>query len=83
MPACADLNGAMRKLPSTTFMTSDQHKEVTKARKARDDKDSYAVLGFLQERKPRVPDPFLQNIATDVIDKEDTNFDEGDECPGV
>ena len=44
--ACADINGAMQKLTSTTFMTSEQHEDVTKARKARDDKDSYAVQGF-------------------------------------
>ena len=48
--ACADINGAMQNLTSTTFMTSEQHEDVSKARKARDDKDSYAVLGFLQER---------------------------------
>ena len=59
MPACADINGAMQKLTRTTFMTSKQHDDVAKARKARDDKDSYAVLGFLQERIPFVPDPSL------------------------
>ena len=57
--ACADINGAMQKLTSTTFMTSEQHEDVTKARKAIDDKDSYAVLGFLQELIPFVPDPSL------------------------
>ena len=58
MPACADINGAMHKLTSMTFMTSEQHEDVTKARKAIDDKDSYAVLGFL-ERIPFVLDPSL------------------------
>ena len=59
MPACADINGAMQKLAITIFMTSEQHEDVTKARNARNDKDSYAVLGFLQERIPFVPDPSL------------------------
>ena len=59
MPACADINGAMQKLTSTTFMTSEQHEDVIKARKARDDKHSYAVLGFLQERIIFAPDPSL------------------------
>ena len=65
--ACADINGAMQKLTSTTFMTSEQHEDVTKARKARDDKDSYAVLGFLQEHIIFAPDPSLRNIATGVV----------------
>ena len=65
--ACADINDAMQKLTSTPFMTSEQHEDVTKARKARDDKDSYAVLGFLQERIIFAPDPSLRNIATGVV----------------
>ncbi len=65
--ACADINGAMQKLTSTTFMTSEQLEDVTKARKERDDKDSYAVLGFLQERIIFTPDPSLRNIATGVV----------------
>ena len=36
------------KWTSTTFMTIEQHEDVTKARKARNDRDSYAVLGFVQ-----------------------------------
>ena len=47
---CADINGAMQKLRRTTFMTSDQHKDVTKDRKARDDKDSCMLsLGFFRK----------------------------------
>ena len=65
--ACADINGAMQKLTSTTFMTSEQHEDVTKARKARVNKDSYAVLGFLQERIIFAPDPSLRNIPTGVV----------------
>ena len=65
--ACADINGAMQKLTSTTFMTSEQHEDVTKARKARYDKDSYAVLGFLQERIIFEPNTSLRNIATGVV----------------
>ena len=65
--ACADINGAMQKLTSTTFMTSEQHEDVTKARKSRDDKDSYAVLGFLQERIIFAPNTSLRNIATGVV----------------
>ena len=44
-----------------------KHEDVTKARKARDDKDSYAVLGFLQERVIFAPDPSLRSIATGVV----------------
>ena len=57
----------MQKVASTTFMTSEQHEDVIKARKARDDKQSYAVLGFLRYRIPFVPDSSLWNIATGVV----------------
>ena len=65
--ACADLNGAMQKLTSTTFMTSEQHEDVTKARKARDDKYSYAILGISPGAYYFVPDPSLRNSATGVV----------------
>ena len=41
------INGAIQKLTSTTFMTSEQHEEVIKARKARDDKQSYMSRSIL------------------------------------
>ena len=61
MPACADINGAMMSAHAGVmpFMTSEKHEDVTKAREARDNKDSHAVLGFLQECIPFVPDPYL------------------------
>ena len=65
MPDCADSN-IVNNLTNITYLTSDQHRDVTKARKARYDKDNLAILGFLQERNPFVSDPSLRNIATGV-----------------
>ena len=49
MPACADINSALQELTYTTFVTSEQHKDASNARQARDHKDRVALLGFLQD----------------------------------
>ena len=35
MPACADINNSMQNLTGTNFLMSEQHKDTTKARRAR------------------------------------------------
>ena len=73
MPACADINSAMQELTETTFVTSEQHKDASNARQARDNKDSIALLGFLQDRNPFSPDPSLRNIVTGVVAEDRVN----------
>ena len=73
MPACADINSAVQELTDTMFVTSEQHKDATNARQARDNKDSFALIGFLQDRNPFSPDPSLRNIVTGVVAEDRVN----------
>ena len=52
MPVCAEVNKAMQELTGVNFNTSEQNKDMTKARQARDWKDTHTILGFLQDNSP-------------------------------
>ena len=43
MPACAEINSSMQQLTNVKYSTSEQHKEATCARVARDAKDTHEV----------------------------------------
>ena len=73
MPACADINSAVQELTDTTFVNSEQHKDATNARQARDNKDSVALLGILQDCNPFSLDPSLRNIVTCVVAEDRVN----------
>ena len=64
MPACVEVNKAMQELTNVNYNTGEQYKDMTKARKERDWKDTNTVLGYLQERNPFTPDTSLRNIST-------------------
>lgn len=64
MPACGEVNQAMEGLTGVNYNTGEQNKDMTKARQARDWKDTLIVLSHLQERNPFSSDPSLRNIAT-------------------
>ena len=42
----------MQKVENLHYETSDQHKESTKSRQERDNKDLMTVVNFLNERNP-------------------------------
>ena len=75
MPACADINNAMVDLSGVGFHTSDQHKEVSHARKERDKKDITSILSFLTDRNPFFDDPSLRNIDTGTTADRRVNAD--------
>ena len=75
MPACADINNAMVDLSGVGFHTSDQHKEVSHARKERDKKDITSILSFLTDRNPFLDDPSLRNIDTGTTADRRVNAD--------
>ena len=79
MPACSSVNAAMQTLTEADFVTSDQHKDVTTARQARDDKDARSLLDYLQHRDPFERDTSLQNIATGVTANSTVNVDQARE----
>ena len=66
MPACAEINSSMQQLTNGKYSTSEQHKEATYARVARDAKDTQEVLLYLSQRSQFTAETFLRNIATGV-----------------
>lgn len=75
MPVCAEYNNAMQDLTGTTYSTSDQHKESSPSRIARDQKDIKSLLEFLADRNPFLSDTSLRNIETGEIAVEKVNAD--------
>ena len=75
MPACADINNAMVDLSGVGFHTSDQHKEVSHARKERDKKDITSILSFVTDRNQFLDDPSLRNIDTGTTADRRVNAD--------
>lgn len=79
MSACAEINLSMQNLTGSSFHTSDQHtsgvphKEATRARMERDNKDLQKIIGFLIQRDPFCGDPSLKNIATGVVAEDGVN----------
>lgn len=75
MPACAEINNAMQEVTNTHRHSSEQHKELGPARKAKDTKDMMAVLFFLQQHNPFADDPSLRNIVTGIVADASVNVD--------
>ena len=73
MPACADVSQAMEEFSSTTYMSSEQHKDGTKARISRNNSDMKAV--FIEARNPFDGDPLLRSISSGVVADEIVNVD--------
>ena len=74
-PACAQVNQAMQELTGVNYNTGEQNQDMTKARQARDWKDTLTVLQYLQERNPFTSDPSLRSIATGVHAHSTANVD--------
>ena len=56
----------MQQLTNVKYSTSEQHKEATYARVARDAKDTQEVLLYLSQRSPFTAETSVRNIATGV-----------------
>ena len=54
-PACAQVNEAIQELTGAQYNTSDQHKDLTKARKERDHMDRLNILEYFQDYNPFAP----------------------------
>ena len=66
MPACATINSSMQQLTNVKYSTSEQHKEATYARVARDAKDTQEVLLYLSQKSPFTAETSLRNIALEL-----------------
>ena len=75
MPARAQVNQSMQELTGANYNTVEQNKDMSKARQARDWKDTLAVVQCLHDRNPFGNDPSLRNIATAVHAHSTVNVD--------
>ena len=75
MPACANMNDAMQKFTGVSYETSDQHKDMSKARQARDVNDTLNLISYLAQRDPFVENPSLFNIANGMTAQKGVNVD--------
>ena len=75
IPACADINNSMQNLTGTNFLTSEQHKDTTKARQERDQQDTNTIIRSLSKRSPFYSESSLRNIATGVVADDRVNCD--------
>ena len=64
MPVCAEINKAMQELTGVNYDTSEQNKDITKARQARDRIDTHTIFSYLQENSPFTSDNSLRSIST-------------------
>ena len=75
MPACAEINRAMLELTGVSYSTSEQNKDMTKSRQARDMKDMQTLLVALAERNPFTPNAHLINVMTGVHAESSVNVE--------
>ena len=52
MPACSNINNAMQEFENLQFCTSDQHKECSKSRRERDNKDVKTIFIIFDKQQP-------------------------------
>lgn len=76
MPACANINDAMQKFSGVSYETSDQHKDISKVRQARDVKDTLDLISYLKERDPFKENTSLHNIANGMAAQDGVNVDQ-------
>ncbi len=75
MPACAEINRVMLELTGVSYSTSEQNKDMTKARQDRDWKDTQTLLKYLHERNPFTSEDRLHSISTGVHASSSVNVD--------
>ena len=75
-PVCVEINSSMQQLTNVNYSTSEQHKEATYARVARDVKDTQEVLLNLPQRSPFTAETSLRNITTGVTAAPSVNVHE-------
>ena len=75
MPAYAEISQGMKEFSNTTYLTSEQHKDSTKARISIDNCDMKALAQFLEARNPFDGDQSLHCISSGVVADETVNVD--------
>ena len=75
MPVCASINETMQKFTGVSYETSDQHKDVSAARQARDVSNTVDLIDYLNERDPFIQNDSLFNIANGMTAQESVNVE--------
>lgn len=74
-PLCAEVNNAMQQLTGINYNTSEQHKDLTKARQNKDMSDTCELLEFLESRNPFSDNCCLRSIASGINADSKVNVD--------
>ena len=74
-PASAQINHAMQDFTAVSYTTSEQHKDVSKARQERDTADTLEVLEYLTPRSPFSENSTLHSIASGITADAAVNYD--------
>lgn len=77
-PTCCEINEAVQELTDTTYVTSEQHKDNSEARKKKDAEDIRVMLDYLNDRNPFNKELDLKSIASGVTASE-SNVDKAKE----
>lgn len=75
MPACSEVNFAMQTLSGVTYVTSEQHKDVSKARQKKDVDDTFELLRTLKQLDPFGADRSLRSLISGVTANKAVNVD--------
>ena len=75
IPTCAEVNRSMLELTGVSYSTSEQNKDMTKARQDHDWKDTQTLLKYLHERNPFSSDVSLRSISAGVHASTTVNVD--------
>ena len=75
MPAYAEISQGMEEFSNTTYLTSELHKDSTKARISIDNCDMKALAEFLEAMNPFDGDQSLHCISSGVVADETFNVD--------
>ena len=79
MPVCASINETMQMFSGVSYETSDQHKDVSAGRQARDVSNTVDLIDYLNERDPFVQNDSLFNIANGMTVQEIVNVEKARE----
>jgi hypothetical protein len=75
MPICSEFNHAMQSLTKVAYESSEQHKDLSRSRVARDNADTERIMQRLSSISPFNEYQSLRNIVTGVTAATDVNVD--------
>lgn len=78
-PTTSNINSAMQELTMVNYGTSEQHKDLSASRQARDYADTVKILNFLGSHNPFAGSENLQHLITGVMAEDEVNVDQSKE----